>query len=207
MCREEERRICGRGNGRRGDRMKSITYEEFLKFKPCWLKTEGGAARLKKIGARKERWTALDILTLDDVDAEDKLWAVLRVELIYARILHEFACWCAEEALIHVENPDERSWNAIKVKRAWLRGEASDAERSAAEAAAWSAAWSAAEDAAWSAERSAAWSAARAAAEAAAWAAAEAAAWSATWSDAWSAAREQQVEHLKGMLMEEEKCS
>ena len=155
--------------------MKSITYEEFLEFKPCWLKTEGGAARLKKIGARKERWTALDILALDDVDAEDKLWAVLREELIDARILHEFACWCAEDALSHVENADERSWNAIKVKRAWLRGEASDVARTAA--------WSAARAAERSAELDAAWSAAEA------------------------AAREQQVEHLKGMLMEEEKCS
>lgn len=159
--------------------MKSITYEEFLEFKPCWLKTEGGAARMKKIGARKERWRALDILALDDVDAEDKLWAVLREELIDARILHEFACWCAEDALSHVENADERSWNAIKVKRAWLRWEASDAELTAARDDAWAAALAAAADAAWSAERSA----------------------------AWSAAREQQVEHLKGMLMEEEKCS
>ena len=195
--------------------MKSITYEEFLEFKPCWLKTEGGAARLKKIGARKERWTALDILALDDVDAEDKLWAMLREELIDARILHEFACWCAEDALSHVENADERSWNAIKVKRAWLRGEASDAEL----AVAWSAAWSAARSAAEAAARSAAWSAAeaaaRSAAEDAARSAARSAAWSAArpaerpaaWSAAWSAAREQQVEHLKGMLMEEEKCS
>ena len=195
--------------------MKSITYEEFLEFKPCWLKTEGGAARLKKIGARKERWTALDILALDDVDAEDKLWAMLREELIDARILHEFACWCAEDALSHVENADERSWNAIKVKRAWLRGEASDAELAVAWSAAWSAARSAAEDAA----RSAAWSAAEAAARSAAEDAARSAAWSAAWSAArpaerpaawsaaWSAAREQQVEHLKGMLMEEEKCS
>ena len=179
--------------------MKSITYEEFLEFKPCWLKTEGGAARLKKIGARKERWTALDILALDDVDAEDKLWAVLREELIDARILHEFACWCAEDALSHVENADERSWNAIKVKRAWLRGEASDAERSAAE------------DAARAAERyvawSAAWSAAWYAVLAAAGSAAEDAARFAAWYAAWFAAQEQQVEHLKGMLTEEEKCS
>ena len=195
--------------------MNSITYEEFLKFNPCWLKTEEGAARLKEIGARKERWTALDILALDDVDAEDKLWAMLREELIDARILHEFACWCAEDALSHVENADERSWNAIKVKRAWLRGEASDAEL----AVAWSAAWSAARSAAEAAARSAAWSAAeaaaRSAAEDAARSAARSAAWSAArpaerpaaWSAAWSAAREQQVEHLKGMLMEEEKCS
>ena len=171
-------RPCGT-DAHGGREMKSITYEEFLEFKPCWLKTEGGAARLKKIGARKERWTALDILALDDVDAEDKLWAVLREELIDVRILHEFACWCAEDALSHVENADERSWNAIKVKRAWLRGEASDAERSAAE------------DAARAAERYVAWSAARSAARSA----------------AWSAAQEQQVEHLKGMLTEEEKCS
>lgn len=179
--------------------MKSITYEEFLEFKPCWLKTEGGVARLKKIGARKERWTALDILALDDVDAEDKLWAVLREELIDARILHEFACWCAEDALSHVENADERSWNAIKVKRAWLRGEVSDAELAAAEAAA--------ADAARSAAEAAAWSAARAAAEAAAWPATWSAAADAAQSAAEAAAREQQVEHLKGMLMEEEKCS
>ena len=175
--------------------MKSITYEEFLEFEPCWLETEDGAARLKKIGARKERWTALDILALDDVDAKDKLWAVLREELIDARILHEFACWCAEDALSHVENADERSWNAIKVKRAWLRGEASDAELAAAEATAWSAAKAAAV--------AAARAAAEDAAEDAAWAAAVAAARAA----AKDAAREQQVEHLKGMLMGEERCS
>lgn len=179
--------------------MKSITYEEFLKFNPCWLKTEEGAARLKEIGAQKERWTALDILALDDVDAEDKLWAVLREELIDARILHEFACWCAEYALSHVENPDERSWNAIKVKRAWLRGEASDEELAAALIAARAAAWTSPEDAA----RSAAEVAARHAAEDAAWTAAEVAALAATR----YAARERQAERLKGMLMEEERCS
>ena len=199
MCGEEEQPICGRGNGKRGDRMNSITYEEFLKFKPCWLKTEEGAARLKKIGAQKERWTALDILALDDVSAEDKLWAVLREGLIDARILHEFACWCAEDALNHVENPDERSCNAIKVKRAWLRGEASDEEL----AAAWDVARAAAEAAALNAAELSAWYAtltvARAAAEAAARAAAGVAARTAAW--------ERQAERLKGMLMEEERCS
>lgn len=204
--------------------MNSITYEEFLKFKPCWLKTEEGAARLKKIGAQKERWTALDILALDDVDAEDKLWAVLREELIDARTLHEFACWCAEDALSHVENADERSWNAIEVKRAWLRGEASDVELAEARAAAWAAALAAAAAiplkmewnsvpfdvllaidrrealsvawaATWDSTRDAAWTAAEDAAEVAALAATR------------YAARERQAERLKGMLMEEEKCS
>lgn len=200
--------------------MKSITYEEFLEFEPCWLKTEYGAARLKKIGARKERWTALDILALEDVSAEDKLWAVLREELIDAQILHEFACWCAEDALSHVENADERSWNAIKVKRAWLRWEASDAELTAARDDAWAAALAAAAaiplkmewnsvpfDVLLAIDRSealsVAWAATWDSTRDAAWAAAEDAALAATR----YAARERQAERLKGMLMEEERCS
>ena len=200
--------------------MKSITYEEFLEFEPCWLKTEDGAARLKKIGARKERWTALDILALDDVDAEDKLWAVLREELIDARLLHEFACWCAEDALSHVENADERSWNAVKVKRAWLRGEASDAELDIARDTAWAVALAAVASTPWKMEwnsvpfdvllaidrreaLSVAWAATWDSTRDAAWAAARCNARAATRYDA----RDWQVERLKGMLMEEERCS
>lgn len=196
--------------------MNSITYEEFLEFEPCWLKTEEGAVQLKKIGVRKERWTALDILALDDVSAEDRLWAVLREELIDARILHKFACWCAEDALSHVENADERSWNAIKVKRAWLRGEASDAELDIARDTAWAVALAAVASTPWKMEwnsvpfdvllaidrrkaLSAAWAATRYAARAAAWYSALAA--------TRYAARERQAEYLKGMLMEEERCS
>lgn len=199
--------------------MKSITYEEFLEFEPCWLKTEDGAARLKKIGARKERWTALDILALDDVDAEDKLWAVLREELIDARLLHEFSCWCAEDALSHVENADERSWNAVKVKRAWLRGEASDAELDIARDTAWAVALAAVASTPWKMEwnsvpfdvllaidrreaLSVAWAATWDSTRDAAWAAARCNARAATRYDA----RDWQVERLKGMLMEEDKC-
>ena len=32
MCREEERRICGSGNGRRGDRMKVYTEKDLEGF-------------------------------------------------------------------------------------------------------------------------------------------------------------------------------
>jgi len=94
-------------------------------------------------------------------------------------VLHEFACWCAEQALLLMraggDEPDARSWNAIVVKRAWLCGQASDSELAAARAAAGDAAW------AWDAAGAAAWAAraaARAAAGAAAWAAG-AAAWAA----------------------------
>ena len=122
--------------------MKTVTLEEFKEFEPCWLETAEGRRNLKRIGRRKESWTALDILDLPDeeVSAEDKLWAVLRPELLEEAILHEFACRCAEEALKLVDNPDPRSVAAIAAKRSWMKGEISGAKLAAASAAAWAAA-------------------------------------------------------------------
>ena len=146
--------------------MKTVTLEQFLTFEPCWLKEEGGRERLERIASRKKEWTALDVLRLpdDEVSPADKLWAVLREEFVDARTLHEFACICAERALTLAGVTDERCWNAIKAKRAWLRGEIRDDELDAA----WAAARAAASAAAWAAASAAAWDAARAAASAAA---------------------------------------
>ena len=184
--------------------MKSITYEEFLEFGPCYLDDPKEKALMDSIAQRQERWTALDILGLEEIPEVDKLWAVLREELIEPEKLHKFACLCAERALSRVENPDPRSIAAIAAKRAWLRGEITDAELKLAEGAARDAASAAARDAA----SDAAWAAARAAAWAAAWAAARAAAWAAAWDAAGDAARDAerawQVEELKRLLMEAE---
>ena len=124
--------------------VKSITYEDFAGFEPCWLTDEykraEHAEQLARYRAMRDKWTALDILRLDDVSADDRLWLVLREELVDAPILHEFACRCAERALSRVHTPDPRSIAAIKVKRKWLRGECTDAELSAARSAAYEAA-------------------------------------------------------------------
>ena len=130
--------------------MRTVSYEEFLEFEPCWLRDNEGRKKLERIGKRKERWTALDVLDLPEaeVSAEDKLWAVLREEFIEPEIMHEFACRCAEDALKGVENPDPRSLAAIDAKRKWLRGEIGDEELLRAQDAAWAAAWAAARAAA-----------------------------------------------------------
>ena len=109
------------------------------------------------------------------------------------RTLHEFAIWCAEQALGLIKNPDPRSLEALEVKRLWLDGEATDDELAAARAAAWNAAWDAA--------RAAAWAAARAAARAASSAAARDAARAASSAAARAAARAAQNEQLANMLM------
>ena len=120
--------------------MKTITYEEFLDFDPCYLDDPKEKALMDSIAQRQDRWTALDILELEEIPDDDKFWAVLREELIEPEKLHEFACVCAERALSRVENPDPRSVAAIEAKRAWMKGEISDAELAAASAAAWVAA-------------------------------------------------------------------
>lgn len=92
------------------------------------------------------------------------------------KMLHEFACICAERALKKAKVKDERCWNAIEVKRNWLKGMATDKELAAAQDAAWFAAWGAARGTAWAAARAAARTAARDAARGAARGAARAAA-------------------------------
>jgi hypothetical protein len=100
----------------------------------------------------------------DVQQGDDKIVARHREVVAMAdatRTLHEFALWCAEQALALIPNPDPRSRNALAVKRAWLDGEATDAELDAAGAAAWAAAWAAARAAARDAAGGAAWAAAR----------------------------------------------
>ena len=86
--------------------MKTVTVEQFKSFRPCWLETAKGRERFARIAAIRNEWTALDVLNLPDVSAQDKFWSVLREEFIEAPILHEFACRCAEYALSFVESPD-----------------------------------------------------------------------------------------------------
>jgi hypothetical protein len=55
-------------------------------------------------------------------------------------LLHEFACRCAEVALMVTDEQEARGWQAIHVKREWLAGRATDQDLAAARAAAWDAA-------------------------------------------------------------------
>lgn len=103
-----------------------VTPAQFKKFKPCWLLTEEGRARFERIAAQRPEWNALDVLDIEDVNARDSLWAVLRKEFLPPMLLHEYACRCAEWALSRVEHPDARSVEAIRVKRRWMAGEVTD---------------------------------------------------------------------------------
>ena len=147
----------------------TVTYEQFLMFEPCWLYDKRKFTRLKKIGSRKREWNALDVLRLEEVTIEDRMWAVLREEFLPAHLLHEYACRCADYVLSKIDNPDPRSVNAIKAKRKWLRGEISNKELATARNEARAVAWNAALDVALDAAQAVALDAARAATWVSAW--------------------------------------
>ena len=167
-----------------------VSVDKVMSWEPC---VEYTLERVTKLFGKRKTVSALNILDMD-IPPEDRLWAVLHEELIPAPTLHELACRFAESALRAERkagrDPDPRSWAAIEAKRAWLRGEITGKQLSAAESAAESAAWLAAR------------LASESAAESAAWLAAESAAWSATWSATWSAARLAQVEMVREILGE-----
>jgi hypothetical protein len=160
------------------------------------------------IGYAPGPWLALVEVSGDIQEGNDKLVASSRGILAVANVereLHEFAVSCAVRALEKQNLTDERLYQAIDIKLAWLDGIASDddldaaravaqaAARDAAQAAAVPVAWDAAQAAAGPAARDAAWDAAWDAARDAvgpvAWDAARDAAWDAVWDAAWGAAQ------------------
>ncbi len=143
------------------------------------------------------KWCA-PALWLAEADGE-RMDAGNKVVVSRARITEQLTGWnertarlfaadCAERTLLREREagrePDARSWEVVRVARAFARGEVDDAAR----AAVWAAGWAAASDAGWAASRAAAWAASRDAAWAAAWAAAGDAAWNAARAAAWDAA-------------------
>ena len=178
--------------------MRTVTPAQFKTFGPCWLETAEGRERFRIVSALRPEWTALDVLALPYVSAQDKLWSVLREEFLPAAHLHEFACRCAEYALTFVKEHDSRSIEAIAAKRAWVRGEITDEELKAAREAAREAAGADAGAAAHVAARVAA-----RAARAAVWEAAGAAALYAAWDVAWAAAWEHEADMLVELINEE----
>lgn len=124
----------------------TITRDQVSSWLP-WYSRE----KVLQLFGGKTELTVAEIIDLD-VSSEDKLWVLLREEALPARLLHEFALWCAETALARAKITDKVFWDALKTKQLWLEDKATDKELEAAWKAVLGAAWeSAAEFAAESA--------------------------------------------------------
>jgi len=83
----------------------TVTPAQFLSLENCWLRQTLGFDGHKHIAARRSKWTALDVLALEDVDIMERLNVVLREVFIPATVLHHLACWCARRSTF-VPEPD-----------------------------------------------------------------------------------------------------
>ena len=172
--------------------MIAVALNAIREHAPC---TDGWKKLLDHLGKTQSDDEPLPLLTiLESNGLDDAIWALRALsdaDMPKARL---FVVACARDVKHLMTDP--RSIAALDVAEAHAKGEATDHELAAAEAAARAAAWAAARAAAWAAARAAAWAArattepaAEAAARAAAWDAAEAAAWDAARAATWDAAR------------------
>ena len=98
--------------------MKSITLDEIMDLYPCG---EYSRERIAKLMGRRKSVTALDVLAADIPDG-DRLWLVLRPELLDERTLRELACDFAQSALERHGNGDIRSQQAVDMALGYAAG-------------------------------------------------------------------------------------
>ena len=127
----------------------TITIDEVMALNPCYTRE-----RIEVLTNGKTEMPVLEICDLD-VPVKDVLWVLSRLRILSDNMLHSLACDFAEHVLqnevIQGRNPDPRSWNAIKVKRKWIKEEVTNEELQIARTAAYAAAYAAAAYAAYAA--------------------------------------------------------
>ena len=180
----------------------NTTLNAIRAHSPC---ADGWAKLLKHLGKTRADDEPLSVATiLDSNGLNDALWCLRAVDG-HDREIRLYAVWCARQVQHLMKDP--RSLAALDVAERHAHGKATDAELSAARAAAGTAAGTAARAAAGTAARAASagtWVAARAAARTAAGtavraasAAESAAAWTAAGTAAGTAARAAQEARLR----------
>lgn len=122
----------------------SITADELIKTS-SFLYHFYTPETFRKLCAGRECLTGKDVLDLD-IPEYYKHDIIIRSGLIPEQLQHELACRVAEQAFEYVSKvdpnyePDPASLAALETKRAWLRGEATDEQLTAARSAAYVAA-------------------------------------------------------------------
>lgn len=123
--------------------MKQINIDDIRSYEPCYDPNRYLPEYFKG--------TVLDLLDNKQIPFQDRLWVILRPELLSEKLTRLFAVWCARQAQPLM--PDVTSLKAIDVAEAFANGTATikelNAARFAAGRVAVDAAWASAFDIAW----------------------------------------------------------
>ena len=116
--------------------MKTFTRSDVLSWRPCH--GEAGTRRIMR--GLPRQMNAIDVLRHGAATPADRLWCVLRSDVLSERTLRLFAAWCARTALdaerTAGREPDPRSCAAVKVAERYALGKATEGELRDAYAAA-----------------------------------------------------------------------
>jgi len=85
--------------------LRTFSIEDVDSWKPCYP-----AKRFLKKGIR---YTAVDILKNKNIPSSDRLWVVLRTQIVSKKLMRLFAVWCARQ--VQHLMIDSRSIKALDV--------------------------------------------------------------------------------------------
>ena len=115
-----------------------VTVDMIMSWRPC--QPDYPRERVEELMDRKKFVTLKQALNLPIPDI-DILWLVLRPEFIADKKLHYLAIWIWEDIArpiwVKYYPEDNRPDEAVRIKKLWLKGKATDAELAAARVAAW----------------------------------------------------------------------
>ena len=105
-----------------------LTIGRIMSWNPC---KEYSRERIEELFAGRESLTPQEIAALS-IPAVDRLWVLLREEILPKEVLHGLACDFAERTLQLKRKvgrePHPAYWKAIEAKRAWMMGEIGEDE-------------------------------------------------------------------------------
>ena len=190
--------------------IKKLSVKKIMEFCPCNKEEEIEEFRIK--AGLPETCSVLEFARCKHKNKGDIIYCLLQKGIIPDMEVHTLGVRFAWDALMAEREagrePHLVLWNALRIKKRWLKGKATDAELAAAKTAAWAAGRAAGSAVARSAGSAVAWAAGSAAARAAARAAGSAAASAAAWAAgsavaraaARAAAREKQLKQIIKVL-------
>lgn len=108
---------------------RSMTVDDVMALGTCYSRR-----KVMRLFAGRERMTIDDLksLPVEALSYMDRCWFLLQEEFLPKKTLHLLACDFAEAALMREREAgretDPRSWEAIRLKRLWVDGMATDDE-------------------------------------------------------------------------------